>query len=87
MNIKGKQAVGLFVAGAAAGAVLALLYAPKSGEKTREDIRRLSRKTVDRLEVLQSDIRDQVGCLVGDAVDTAKKVVEEGKNRLEKILA
>jgi gas vesicle protein len=91
---------------------MALLYAPKSGEKTRKDIRRFSQKTVNRLDDLQSDIRSHVTGLVDDvndvvrdgirngkkmstqsyeqlmeALDTAKKVVEEGRGRLQKILA
>jgi len=112
MKVNGKQALGFLAIGAAAGAVLALLYEPKSGAQTRRDIRRFSRKTVDRLDDLQSDIRDHVGCMVDDVNDmvrdgirtgkkvstktyeqvmdalaTAKKVVEDGKNRVERILA
>ena len=39
------KATGLVVGGAAIGAALGLLYAPKSGVETRRDIRRYARKT------------------------------------------
>jgi gas vesicle protein len=49
-----------FIAGAAVGAAVALLYAPKTGTEMRKDIRRLSEKALDQLDELQSDIREQV---------------------------
>lgn len=36
-----KKALGAFVAGAAVGAALGVLYAPKKGSETREDIKNL----------------------------------------------
>jgi gas vesicle protein len=90
MKINGRQAVGLLLTGAAAGAAVALMYAPKSGVQMRKDVRRFSKKTADRLDDLQDDIREQVGCWaenVTDAFESARKVVEDGRSRLEKILA
>jgi len=112
MKFTGRQTLSLFITGAAAGAILALLYAPKSGAQTRRDVRRLTRKTANRLGELQEDVRDQVGgwledvnervrdgiktgkeigtqtCeQVIDAFDAAKKAVQDGKSRIEKILA
>ena len=54
------QVAGLFVTGAAIGAGAALLFAPKPGAQTRKDIRRLTKKTVDQLDGLQSGIREQL---------------------------
>ena len=54
------QVAGLFITGAAIGAAAALLFAPKSGAQTRKDIRRFTKKTVDQLDDLQSDIREQI---------------------------
>jgi gas vesicle protein len=54
------QLAGFFVVGAAVGAVTGLLFAPKSGVQIRRDIRKISRRTMDQLDDLQSDIRDQI---------------------------
>ena len=59
-NMSMKQAAGFLVAGAMAGAAVALLYAPKSGARTQKDIRKFARKTAERLDDLQGDIRDKV---------------------------
>ena len=77
-----KQAAGMFVAGLATGAVLALLYAPKSGEQTRKDISRFSRRTVEKLDDLQRDVRGQVAGWTEDA----KRYVQDGKSRIEKLM-
>jgi gas vesicle protein len=57
---------GLFLLGAAAGAVIALLYAPASGEETRE---RISKKSQDLLDELN------------DKIDEGKQVVDDLKKR------
>jgi len=49
-----------FITGAAVGATVALMYAPKTGTQMRKDIRRLSKKAVDQLDDLQSEIVEQV---------------------------
>ena len=54
------KVAGFFLAGAAVGAAAALLAAPKTGAQMRKDIRRLSRKTIDQLDDLQSGIREQI---------------------------
>jgi gas vesicle protein len=80
---------GFFLTGAALGAAVALLLAPKTGVQTRRDIRKFSRKTVDQLDDLQSDIRDQIteGCeQVKDAIENVKEYVEDGRTRLRKII-
>jgi gas vesicle protein len=56
-KIKG---AGLILSGAAAGAAVALLFAPKAGVQTRKDIRRLSRKTVHQLDDFKSNLQDQI---------------------------
>ena len=93
------------------GAAVALLYAPKSGAQTRRDIRKFSKRTLDRLDDLQDEMRDQVtdwvedmssvvkdglnaGKQIGaqkyeqvmDVFDSAKKYVEDGKNRLQRMI-
>ena len=54
------EVAGFFLTGAAIGAAAALLLAPKTGAQMRKDIRRISKKTMDQLDDLQTDIRDQL---------------------------
>ena len=80
-QIDRKQAAGVLFAGAMVGAAIALLYAPQNGVRTRKDIRKFAGKTVDRLEGLQGDIRDQVA----DWVDGMTEVVKDGVDRGKKL--
>ena len=66
------QVAGFFLIGAAAGAVAALLYAPKTGTQIRKDIRRISKKTINQLDGLQSDIRGQIS----DGYSQVKKMIQ-----------
>ena len=76
-----KHAAGFLFAGATVGAAIALLYAPRSGVRTRKDITKFARKTVDRLDDLQEDIRDKVM----DWVDEMTQVVTDGVDRGKKL--
>lgn len=83
------QAAGLFITGAAIGAAVALVLAPKSGVQTRRDIRRMSKKAMDQFDDMQTDVRDQFteGVeQVKQALDNVKGYVEDGKTRLRKII-
>ncbi len=83
------QVVWFFFSGAAVGVAAALLFAPKTGVQTRKDIRRFSKKAVDQLDDLQSDLRDQINDgyeQVMEVFDNVKEYVEEGKNRLQKMI-
>ena len=83
------DAVGFLVAGAAIGAAIALLYAPKSGEQTRRDIRRFSKKAVNQIDDLQSDLREQISDGYGQVMevfDNVKEYVEDGRNKLQKLM-
>ena len=86
MRVNVKHALGFFATGAAAGAVLGLLFAPKSGDKTRKDIRRLSRDAVDRLDDLQSDIRNQVGNIAEDVNEMVRDGIRAGKKLTAQIV-
>jgi gas vesicle protein len=106
-----KHAAGFLFAGAMIGAAVALLYAPQSGDRTKKDIKKFARKTVNRLDDLQLDIRDKVADWVDDmsevvkdgvdrgkklgtegyaqvlqGFDNAKKCVEDGRSRLERLI-
>jgi gas vesicle protein len=75
---------GFLIAGAAVGAFISVLFAPKSGAETRKDIRKLSKKTVNQLDELQKDVRDQVSGGVGGLMELWNAYVKDGKSGLQK---
>jgi gas vesicle protein len=83
------EVAGFFLTGAAIGAVAGLLLAPKSGTQTRRDLRRFSKKTMDQLDDLQTDVREQITDRyeqVVEAFDNMKEFVGDGKTRLQKMV-
>jgi gas vesicle protein len=82
--MKTSKTAGYLIAGVAFGAFVTLLLAPKSGAQTRKDIRKLSKKTVNQLDVLQKDVRDQVSGGIGGLMDLWSAYVKDGKNGLPK---
>jgi gas vesicle protein len=54
------QVARFFIFGAATGAVAALMLAPKTGVQMRKDVRKFSKKTIQQLDDLQCDIREQL---------------------------
>jgi gas vesicle protein len=83
------EVAGFFLTGAAIGAVAGLMLAPKTGAQTRRDLRRFSKKTMDQLDDLQSDVREQITDRyeqVLDVVDNVKEFVGDGKTRLQRMI-
>lgn len=75
----------LLLAGAAAGAALALLYAPQEGKKTRKDLQRFGKRALDKAEEFQSELREQVNDLIEGIVETSNQGFDKGKEFTEKI--
>jgi len=75
-----KKIGGAFLIGGAIGALVALLYAPKSGKQTRRDIsktaRRIKRETVDLVE----DTIDNIHDFAGDIKDKVSDIIDRGKD-------
>lgn len=67
----GGSKLGFFLAGLGIGAILALLFAPKSGEETRKYISGKAEEGRDYLNTKSKEIREQ-----------AEEWVEKGKDRL-----
>jgi len=62
-----------FLVGAGIGAVLALLFAPKSGEELRNDIADATRKGIDR----SREAAQQLGAKAGEYYDATKQKAGE----------
>ena len=62
-----------FLVGAGIGAVLALLFAPKSGEELRSDIADATRKGIDK----SKEAAQQLGSKAGELYDTARETAGE----------
>jgi gas vesicle protein len=70
---KHSAGVAPFLIGLAIGAGAALLFAPRSGEATRRDLRRRARRVRRAAEQAVSDVADSVS----DTFDDAKQRVED----------
>ena len=69
----------LILAGGIVGAGLALLFAPQSGQRTRKDLARYSRKTKDRASEAVDDLSATVSDLVDSIGDKTDDLLEKGK--------
>ena len=89
MRVSKTKVAGFLMTGAAVGATVALIFAPKSGARTRKDIRRFSKKTLNQLDDLQHDVRDQISGGYGQVIavfDNMKGYVKDGKSALQKLI-
>ncbi len=68
---------GWFLAGLGIGAAIGMLYAPKSGQETREDLRRRAEDGRDYMINRAKEAREQATKLV----DKGKEVVEQQKDQ------
>lgn len=69
--------IGAFLAGAAFGAVLALIFAPQSGEETRSELRRRGRRLREAAEDRLDDLQE----VVESGYARTKASVEAGLQR------
>jgi gas vesicle protein len=71
-----------FLAGAAIGAVAALLLAPQSGRESREQVRRYAKRTQDNLK----DLADKAGESWESALQRGREAIREQKTVLNEAL-
>ncbi|MBT0652686.1 YtxH domain-containing protein [Geomobilimonas luticola] len=80
-----------FLAGAAVGAGLALLYAPKSGRELREQISDLAEDAVDKIKEYTKEAQEKVKSTLEEGKDIIKEkksilstAIEAGKEAMER---
>jgi gas vesicle protein len=70
----------MLVAGGIIGAGVALLFAPQSGDRTRKDIVRYSRKVRRKAEGVVEDFADTVSEMVDTVSEKAEDILDKGKD-------
>jgi gas vesicle protein len=87
----GGSGLGTFLLGAAIGAGLALLFAPRSGAETRADIRRRARDARDAAKRVATGVTESVTDTfqearrrVEDQIDTARTAIETKKEQMRR---
>ncbi len=74
--------LGGIILGAIMGGAVALLYAPQTGEDTRNQVKSKIDELQVELEKMQAKLKDKGNELKGDA----KKKMEEMEKRIEKLM-
>ena len=94
MSEEGKiHHLGWFIAGLGVGALVGILYAPKSGRETREDLVSGAREGTEYLRERSRQAAEQVGTLVdkgkehaGEYVERGREVVDRGRAQWEEFV-
>ena len=88
---KKKSGVGKFVLGAAVGASLGILFAPKSGKETRADIKKKIDEIIEQAKQLKAeDVKEMIVKKVNELQEQLKdldkeKVLKVAKQKAKKI--
>ena len=75
---------GWFLAGLGIGALVGVLYAPKSGRETRDDIAAAALEARDRANQLYNQGIEQAGQYVQQGKQTAQEYADKGKEYYDK---
>ncbi|WP_263356892.1 YtxH domain-containing protein [Acidicapsa ligni] len=79
MATDNQQAFGWFLAGLGLGALVGILYAPKSGRETREDLLTSAKDGSEYVRVRAREVVDQAGHLVDTGKVKASEYVQRGR--------
>ena len=73
-----------FLAGLGIGALIGVLYAPKSGRETREDIAHQAREGREYLRVRGRQAADQMGDMVDKGRDQVNQAMGRGRDAMDR---
>lgn len=73
-----------FLAGIGVGALVGILYAPKSGRETRDDIATGAREGTEYLKVRTKQAAEEVSALVDKSKEQVTEYVERGKEAVDR---
>jgi gas vesicle protein len=80
MSDNSSRIVAALLLGGAVGAAIALLYAPKSGRKTRKDIAKAANRARDSVVDLADETARRVNDFVGEVRDRAEGIIDLGSS-------
>jgi gas vesicle protein len=75
-----------FLAGGAVGAIIALLYAPKSGRELRNDIRTKTDEYLDEAERYLEEARDKAKMMINEGKRKSEKLVSDARVKSDELL-
>lgn len=75
-----------FVAGLGVGALVGILYAPKSGRETREDLKNGTREATEYLRTRTREAAEQVSGLVDKGKEQIGEYVDRGRAQWEEFV-
>ena len=79
-NNGGSQGVAWFLAGLGVGALIGILYAPKSGRETREDLAQRARDGQEYLRTRSKQAAEQMGQMVDKGKEQMGQYVDRGRD-------
>lgn len=83
-----KMAKGLivgFLAGGVVGAMVALLYAPKSGKELRGDIKRKSAELADEAEEYLESAKQKATQLINEGKEKSNQLISDAKHKAQSL--
>jgi gas vesicle protein len=78
------QGVAWFLAGLGVGALIGILYAPKSGRETREDLAQGAREGTEYLRVRSRQAAEQVGQMVDKSKEQMNQYIGRGREVVDR---
>jgi len=80
----GAYGLGWFLAGLGVGALVGILYAPKSGRETREDLANSAKEGTEYLRHRTRIAAEEVGALVDRSKEQVSQYVERGREAVDR---
>jgi gas vesicle protein len=78
--------LGWFLAGLGVGAVVGILYAPKSGRETRESLANSAREGTEYVKKTTQQAAEQVSVLVDKSKEHVSNLVDKGKEHVSNLV-
>ena len=77
------KVAGAFLIGGVIGSLIALLYAPQSGRKTRRDISKTAKKVKKEAQEVAEETIDSIGSFIEDVSDKTAEIISKGRDVTE----